>query len=55
MMQRFIQPGGAFEPWWWIPTVSGEFVWRMEDLLDLYAQPMMHAIRSSILTRVPIS
>src|SRR5215475_13711262 len=31
------------KPWlkkqWCIPTVSGEFVWRMEDVLDLYAQP----------------
>ena len=26
MMQRFIQPGGAFEPWWWIPTVPAEHV-----------------------------
>src|SRR6188508_2933142 len=26
MMQRFIQPGGAFEPWWWIPTVPVEHV-----------------------------
>jgi len=24
---------------WCIPTVSGEFVWRMEDVLALYAQP----------------
>jgi hypothetical protein len=24
---------------WCIPTVSGEFVWRMEEVLDLYAQP----------------
>jgi DDE superfamily endonuclease len=24
---------------WCIPTVSAEFVWRMEDVLDLYAQP----------------
>jgi hypothetical protein len=24
---------------WCIPAVSAEFVWRMEDLLDLYAAP----------------
>jgi transposase len=24
---------------WVIPTVGAEFVWRMEDLLDLYAEP----------------
>ena len=24
---------------WCIPTVGAEFVWRMEDLLDLYAEP----------------
>jgi DDE superfamily endonuclease len=24
---------------WCIPTVSAEFVWRMEDILDLYAEP----------------
>jgi hypothetical protein len=24
---------------WCIPTVSSEFVWHMEDVLDLYAQP----------------
>jgi hypothetical protein len=24
---------------WCIPTVSGEFVWRREEVLDLYAQP----------------
>lgn len=31
------------KPWlrneWCIPTVSAEFVWRMEDVLDLYAEP----------------
>ncbi len=31
------------KPWlrseWCIPTVSPEFVWRMEDVLDLYAEP----------------
>lgn len=31
------------KPWlkqqWCIPAVSGEFVWRMEDVLDLYAAP----------------
>jgi hypothetical protein len=30
-------------PWlkeeWCIPKVGAEFVWRMEDLLDLYMQP----------------
>ena len=30
------------KPWqkrqWCIPTVSAEFVWRMEDILDLYAE-----------------
>src|SRR4029078_10666546 len=26
MMQRFIQPGGAFQPWWWIPTVPAEHI-----------------------------
>jgi hypothetical protein len=24
---------------WCLPTVSAEFVWRMEDILDLYAEP----------------
>ena len=31
------------KPWlkqqWCIPEVSGEFVWRMEDVLDLSAEP----------------
>jgi DDE superfamily endonuclease len=31
------------KPWlkeqWCIPTVSAEYVWRMEDVLDLYAAP----------------
>jgi DDE superfamily endonuclease len=31
------------KPWlvksWCIPKVSAEFVWRMEDVLDLYAEP----------------
>jgi transposase len=31
------------KPWlrkcWCIPTVGAEFVWRMEDILDLYAEP----------------
>jgi hypothetical protein len=31
------------KPWlrneWCIPTVSPEFFWRMEDVLDLYAEP----------------
>lgn len=31
------------KPWlveqWCIPTVSAEFVWRMEDILDVYHQP----------------
>lgn len=31
------------KPWqreqWCVPTVSAEFVWRMEDILDLYAEP----------------
>jgi transposase len=31
------------KPWrkeqWCIPTVSSEYVWRMEDVLDLYAAP----------------
>ena len=31
------------KPWlkkqWCIPTVGAEFVWKMEDVLDLYAQP----------------
>ena len=30
------------KPWlkeeWCLPTVSPEFVWRMEDVLDLYAE-----------------
>jgi hypothetical protein len=34
---------GDLKPWqreeWVIPSVSGEFVARMEDVLDLYAQP----------------
>jgi hypothetical protein len=25
---------------WCIPTVGSEFVWRMEDVLDLYAEPL---------------
>ena len=33
----------TLKPWlreaWCIPTVSAEFVWRMEDVLDLYAAP----------------
>src|SRR5690242_16900842 len=24
---------------WCLPEVSGEFVWRMEDVLELYAEP----------------
>ena len=24
---------------WCLPTVSPEFVWRMEDVLELYAEP----------------
>ena len=24
---------------WCIPTVGAEFVWRMEEVLDLYAEP----------------
>ena len=31
------------KPWqrkeWCIPSVSPEFVWHMEDVLDLYAEP----------------
>jgi DDE superfamily endonuclease len=31
------------KPWlqeqWCIPQLSGEYVWKMEDVLDLYAQP----------------
>ena len=31
------------KPWqkeaWCIPSVSAKFVWRMEDILDLYAEP----------------
>lgn len=31
------------KPWvkkrWCIPTAGAEFVWRMEDILDLYAEP----------------
>jgi DDE superfamily endonuclease len=33
----------VLKPWqkqeWCIPTVSAEFVWRMEDILALYAEP----------------
>jgi len=33
----------VLKPWlreeWCLPSVSGEFVWRMEDVLDLYAAP----------------
>jgi hypothetical protein len=33
----------ASKPWqsrsWRFPTISGEFGWRMEELLDLYAEP----------------
>jgi hypothetical protein len=33
----------VLKPWlkkeWVIPTVGAEFVWRMEDILDLYAEP----------------
>ncbi len=25
---------------WYIPTVGAEFVWRMEDVLDVYAAPI---------------
>ncbi len=31
------------KPWlkeqWCIPTVGADFVWRMEDVLDLYSEP----------------
>ena len=34
----------ANKPWlkrqWVIPAVGAQFVWRMEDLLDLYAEPL---------------
>jgi hypothetical protein len=34
----------ALEPWqrkqWCIVSVKADFVWRMEDVLDLYAEPM---------------
>src|SRR5690606_22138185 len=34
---------GGLKPWlkqqWCIPTVGAAFVWRMEELLDLYAEP----------------
>lgn len=34
----------ALKPWlkeeWCIPTVGADFVWRMEDVLDLYAEPL---------------
>jgi DDE superfamily endonuclease len=33
----------VLKPWrreqWCLPTVSAAFVWRMEDILDLYAEP----------------
>jgi hypothetical protein len=33
----------VLKPWlreeWCLPSLSGEFVWRMEDVLDLYAAP----------------
>jgi hypothetical protein len=33
----------ALKPWqkkqWCIATVGTDFVWRMEDVLDLYAEP----------------
>jgi hypothetical protein len=33
----------VLKPWqkrsWCLPEVSGEFVWRMEDILELYAEP----------------
>jgi hypothetical protein len=33
----------GLKPWirkrWCIPTIGAEFVWRMEDVLDLYARP----------------
>lgn len=47
---RFFHPTGTHDfekndlkPWqkeqWCIPKVSNEFVWHMEDVLDLYALP----------------
>ena len=34
---------GHFKPWvekqWCIPEVGAEFVWRMEDVLELYEEP----------------
>lgn len=42
-VRRTLKKGGV-KPWlkqqWAIPTVSPEFVWRMEDRLDLYAEPV---------------
>src|SRR5262249_29821944 len=45
-LRRYRRPGAqknTVNPWlkhqWCIPTVDAEFVWRMEDVLDLYAEP----------------
>jgi transposase len=41
-VRRVLKRGGL-KPWlkeqWCIPKVGAEFVWRMEDVLDLYAEP----------------
>jgi len=43
------------KPWrrdmWCIPKVDGEYVARMEDVLDLYARRPIHNDPSSVLTR----
>jgi len=41
--REFRESQNILKPWqkaeWCIPSVSAEFVWRMEDVLDLYAEP----------------
>ena len=47
------------KPWkkkeWCIPKVSGEFVARMEDVLDLYHEEYPRSVRWCVLTRPPSS
>ena len=49
----------ALKPWrqkmWCVPKVNGEYVARMEDVLDLYAEPLIQNGRWCALTRVRLS
>jgi hypothetical protein len=52
-------PKNDLKPWqrqkWCIPTVMGaRFVWRMEDFLDLHAEPYHFAFPVVVLTRCPV-